>query len=92
MKKINKIIISSLAIFLAIFIASSIYIALYGKKIVESQIEQNLKIKASIGSIGLSIPFSVHLTNLEIGNLLRVEKIYATPSILALIAGKIVLS
>ena len=92
MKKINKIIFWFLAIFIAVFIASSVYIALYGKKIVESQIEQNLKMKASIGSIGLSIPFSVHLTNLEIGNLLRVEKISATPSILALIAGKMVLS
>ena len=92
MKKINKVIIWLLAIFLAVFIASSVYIALYGKKIVERQIEQNLKMKASIGSIGLSIPFSVHLTNLEIGNLLRVEKISATPSILGLFAGKIVLS
>lgn len=92
MKKIKKIIISVLAVFLAVFIAASVFIALYGKKIVESQIEQNLKMKASIGAIGLSMPFSVHISNIEIGNLLSVEKISATPSILGLFAGKIVLS
>src|SRR3989338_7301090 len=92
MKKINKVIIWFLAVFIAVFIASSVYISLYGKKIVEGQIEQNLKMKASIGSISLSIPFSVHLSNLEIGNLLRVEKISATPSIFGIFAGKIVLS
>lgn len=92
MKKIKKIIILILAIFIVIFIASSVFIALNGKKIVESEIQQSLKMKASIGSIGLSIPFSVHLSNLEIGDLLRVEKISATPSILGLFAGKIVLS
>ncbi|MEK6728223.1 MAG: hypothetical protein AABY28_06120, partial [Candidatus Omnitrophota bacterium] len=64
MKKINKIIILSFAIFLAIFIASSIYIALYGKKIVESSIQQGLKMKANIGGISLSIPLSLHLTSL----------------------------
>lgn len=92
MKKINKIIISGLAIFIAIFIAASIYIALYGKKIVESSIEQNLKMKASIGGISLSMPLSLHLTSLEIGDLLRAKEISMRPSILGIFAGKLVLS
>lgn len=92
MKKINKIIIWVLAVFIVFFICASIPVMLFGRKIVEGQIEQNLKMKASVGSISLSMPFSVHLSNLEIGDLLRAEKISATPSIPALFAGKIVLS
>ena len=43
MKIIKKIFIWVLAVFAVIFIIAAIIIALYGKKIVESQIERNLK-------------------------------------------------
>lgn len=92
MKKINKIIIWVLAVFIVLFVCASILVMLFGRKIVEGQIEQNLKMRASLSGISLSMPFSVHLSNLKIGDLFSAEKISATPSIPALLAGKVVLS
>lgn len=92
MKKINKIIIWALVVFIVLFVCASILVMLFGRKIVEGQIEQNLKMRVSLSGISLSMPFSVHLSNLKIGDLLSAEKISATPSIPALFAGKIVLS
>ncbi|MFH0790818.1 MAG: DUF748 domain-containing protein [Candidatus Omnitrophota bacterium] len=92
MKKINKIIVWFLVILGVVFVCFSVFVALFGKKIVVSQIEQNLKLKTSLESISLGLPFSVKLTNLEIGGLLRAERISFYPNILGLFAGKIVLS
>lgn len=92
MKKLIKIIIWLLAIALVISIACSIVVALYGKKVIISQIEQNLKVKVKLEKVSFSLPLSVNLSGLEIGNLLKAEKISATPSILGFFAGKVVLS
>lgn len=92
MKKINKIIVWFLVILGIIFVCFSLFIALFGRKIVVSQIEQNLKLKTSLESISLGLPFSVKLTNLEIGDLLKAGEISFYPNILGLFAGKIVLS
>lgn len=92
MRKINKIIVWFLVILGIIFVCFSLFIALFGRKIVVSQIEQNLKLKTSLESISLGLPFSVKLKGLEIGNLLKAETISFYPNILGLFAGKIVLS
>lgn len=85
MKRINKIAIWILLILFAIFISCSIAIALYGKRIVVNLIEQNLKMKASLGGISLGLPFSINLTNLEVGNLLKADTISVSLNRLTLI-------
>ena len=92
MKSINKAIIWALLIILTVFISCSIAVALFGKKIVISRIEENLKTKASLGGISLGLPFTLNLTNLEVGNLFKAERISANPDILGFLAGKTVLN
>ena len=91
MKRLMKILIWILGIFALIFVIATIIIALYGKKIVESQIEQNLKMKARLGGMSLSFPFTVNLNNLEIGTLFKAAKISISPNIFSLFPGKLVL-
>ncbi len=91
MKKINKIMFSLLVIFLVIFISFSIILSLFGKKFVVRQIEENLKMKASLGGIGLRPPFSLVLKNLELEGLFKADEISFYPNILGFLGGKIVL-
>jgi hypothetical protein len=91
-KKINKIIIWVLSLLTVAFICSGIAIALYGKNIVVSQIEKNLKMKASLASMSLSLPFNINLTDVKIGNLLAADRIIVSPNILGVFSGKIILT
>ncbi|MCX5710614.1 MAG: DUF748 domain-containing protein [Candidatus Omnitrophica bacterium] len=91
MKKVFKVFIWIISIFLVIFICGSVFIALYGKQIVVDQIEKNLKMKTTLEKISLSMPFSVHLTGLKIGDLFKADKISISPNIFSLFPGKIVL-
>jgi hypothetical protein len=90
-KKILKISVTLIAAFAAIFITASIFIALNGKKLVLGQIEKNLGMKASLENISLSIPLSVSLSKLEIGELFRADKISVSPNLFSLFPGRIVL-
>jgi len=92
MKKINKIVRFLLVVFLVIFVSCSIAISLFGKNFVVSQAEKNLKMKMSLGSIGLRLPFSVVLKGLELEGLFKAQEISFYPNILGLLGGKIVLS
>ena len=91
MKKLMKVLIWVLGVFALIFAIATVIIALYGKKIVESQIEQNLKMKARLGGMSLSFPFTVNLNNLEVGNLFKASKVSISPNIFSLFPGKLVL-
>lgn len=91
MHKIFKALFIIIVIFVAIFIVASILFAIYAPKIVEEQIRQNLKVKASIGKISLSMPFTVTLEKLEIGNLANIKKISFSPNLIALLFGKVVI-
>ena len=91
MRKKFKVLFWICAVLLVIFFLANILIGIYAPKIVEQQIEQNLKVKASLGKIGLSLPFTVTLENLEIGNLASIKKISLSPDPVALLFGKIVI-
>ncbi|MCX5707127.1 MAG: DUF748 domain-containing protein [Candidatus Omnitrophica bacterium] len=91
MKKINKVLIIILVVFFSIFILANIAVSVFAKKIVVEQLEQNLKVKASLGSINISLPFSVNLNNLEIKDLVKINRLSVSPNIFAIFAGKIVL-
>lgn len=91
MKKKFKVIIWVFAVLLVIFLAASILTAVYAPRIVEQQIEQNLKLKTSLRKISLSLPFTITLEGLEIGNLASVKKVSLSPNLIGLLFGKIVI-
>ncbi|MGA2774580.1 MAG: DUF748 domain-containing protein [Candidatus Omnitrophota bacterium] len=86
-----KILIWFLALFILIFIIATVIIALYGKKIVEIQIEKNLKMETHLDSMSLNFPFTVNLNNLEVGKLFKADKISISPNIFSLFPKKLVL-
>jgi len=91
MKKRYKFIISLFVILLVIFLVASVLVGVYAPKIVEDQIEKNLKVKASLGKISLSLPFTITLEKLEIGSLANIKKISFSPNLIALLFGKVVI-
>lgn len=92
MKKINKILLWIFVTFLCFFIFTNIVVALFAKRIVVQQIEQNLKTRVSLDKISINLPFSLNLVNLEIGDLLKVERLSISPNIFGFLAGKIMLN
>jgi uncharacterized protein involved in outer membrane biogenesis len=91
MKKKYRIIFWSGGIFLAIFLIVNILVGALAPKIVQEQIEQNLKLKTSLGKISLSLPFTITLEKLVIGDLANIKKISLSPNLVALLFGKIVI-
>ncbi|MFA5350859.1 MAG: DUF748 domain-containing protein [Candidatus Omnitrophota bacterium] len=91
MHKIFKVLFIIIVIFVAIFLAASILFAVYAPKIIEDQIQQNLKVKTSLSKINLSMPFTITLEKLEIGNLANIKKISFSPNLFALLFGKVVI-
>ncbi|MFA5149337.1 MAG: DUF748 domain-containing protein [Candidatus Omnitrophota bacterium] len=92
MKKINKIMLWFLIIFFSIFILVNIAVSLFAKPILIKQLEKNLKLHTSLGSISVGLPFSINLNNLEIGDLFRADQVSVTPNVFGFFAGKIILS
>ncbi|MDD5512482.1 MAG: DUF748 domain-containing protein [Candidatus Omnitrophica bacterium] len=92
MKKFIKVLIWLLVIFLAFFAAAGILLAVHGKRIVTSRMEETLKMPVKLDSIGLRLPFSVRVVNLQVGDLAKAKEISFTPQLLGLLAGKLVIS
>jgi len=91
MKKKFKVIIWVFTVLWMIFLAASILAAVYAPRIVEQQIEQNLKLKTSLRKISLSPPFIITLEELEIGNFASIKKVALSPNLIGLLFGKIVI-
>jgi len=89
--KIFKVLFIIFTIFVVIFLVASVLFAVYAPKIVEGQIRQNLKVKASLGKISISPPFTITLEGLEIGSLANIKKISFSPNLIALLFGKVVI-
>lgn len=86
-----KIIFWICGIILVFFVAANILLGVYAPKIVQQQLEQNLKLKCSLSKVSLSLPFTVTLEKLEIGDLASIKKISLSPNLVALLFGKIVI-
>lgn len=91
-KTIFKVIVWLAGILFFIFLAANILFIIFGKAIVAGQIEQNLKLKANMERISFSLPLSVSIHGLEVGNLFKADSISLSPSLLGFLAGKIVLN
>jgi len=91
MKKKYKIIFWILGIFLVFFFVANIFIGVYAPRIIEQQIQKNLKLKATLSKVSLSLPLTIILEKLEIGDLASIKKISFSPNLIALLFGKIVI-
>lgn len=91
MAKKKKIIIGILLVIVIIFFILAILTAFFGKGLVETQIEQNLKMKSRVGSVSLGLPFNITIKKIEIEDLFKAKRISFSPDLLGLVAGKIVL-
>lgn len=91
MRKKFKIIFIVCAVFLVIFFLAGILVGIYAPKIIESQIQDNLKLKTTLGKVSLSLPFTVTLERLEIGRLANIKKISFSPNLPGLLFGKIII-
>ncbi|MCX5693682.1 MAG: DUF748 domain-containing protein [Candidatus Omnitrophica bacterium] len=91
MKRKFTIIFWICGIFVVIFLIANILIGIYAPKIVQQQIQQNLKLKTSLGKISLSLPFTINLEKLEVGELASIKRISFSPNLVALLFGKIVI-
>jgi hypothetical protein len=92
MRKISRIILSVVTLALVIFILLNLILALFGRQLAVAQIERALNLDVRLGSLRLGFPFSLKLSGLELGELAQVKEVSLSPSILGLLAGKIVLS
>lgn len=92
MKKLRKKIIWLLIILAALYIIANIAFGVFGREIIISQIEKNLKLKASVDRVGIRFPLSINISKLEAGDLLKADSLSFSPSILGLLAGKIILN
>ncbi len=92
MNKKIKILIIAAVLFIAVFIGLSIFVSMSGKSFIEGRLEKGIGIKTEINSITLSIPLTVNIAGLKMGELLQADRVSFRPSILSLFAGKVVLS
>ena len=91
-KTIFKVIVWLAGILFFVFLTANVLFIAFGKAIVVGQIEQNLKLKANLERISFSLPLSVSIRGLEVGNLFKADSISLSPSLLGFLAGKIVLN
>ena len=64
MRKRNKILIWVIAVIAGIFIILNLILPSFAKKIIIEQIEGNFKVKASLGGMNITPPFSINLIDL----------------------------
>lgn len=87
-KKITWILIVLAALYLSVNAAFGVF----GKAFIIGQIENNLKLKASLARVSIGFPLSVTISKLEVGGLFKADTVSISPSILGFLAGKIVLN
>ncbi|MDO8661780.1 MAG: DUF748 domain-containing protein [Candidatus Omnitrophota bacterium] len=92
MRKINKILLWIIAVFFTLFIIANIAVSLFAKQIIVRQIEENLKVPVTLGSINVGLPLSIKLSKLSVGDLFKADEVSVSPNILGFFAGKLVLS
>jgi uncharacterized protein involved in outer membrane biogenesis len=92
MKKFFKILIAVILAVIVLFVILNLAFSYFAKGIIVGQIEQSLKVKASIDKVNITVPLTVNLIKLKAGELFQADKISVSPSLLGFLAGKVVLS
>jgi|GEM_PF-3512486 len=77
MKKLIRLLGVFLVVCLLIGIGGYVYVAFYGKDVLETQLEQALQRKVVIRRCTLALPLTLHLENIRSGKI-RIEQVYAS--------------
>lgn len=92
MKKILKLIIWIVIILVVIYLGLNIALGVFGKKLIISQLEKNLKRKTTLAGLNFSFPLSLNLSGLDIEDLIKVDYVSLRPSILGFLSGRVILN
>jgi hypothetical protein len=87
-----KWLIFLLGFLLVLFILAKLIFGIFGRQIVVDQIQKNLNTTAKLKSIDLSLPLRVHLSQLEIGTLVKIKQVSISINPLGFFAGKLVIN
>jgi len=75
MNRLFKFLLGVAAVFVFIFLALAVYIQMQGKEIVRSRLESILEKPVAIGDIRLSLPFNLQLNDVQVAEVLSVQRI-----------------
>ncbi|MDP2939536.1 MAG: DUF748 domain-containing protein [Candidatus Omnitrophota bacterium] len=89
MKKLKKILLIIVIIFLLAFVILSVFVAFRGKSIAKDLMQKSLNRKVELESIKARFPFSIEINNLNIENLVTAKRIIITPSIIGFVSGRL---
>lgn len=92
LKKLFKVIIWLLAIAFLIFIIANITISALGKKIIISQIEKNLKLKAKINTVGFRFPLTIVINEFQLEDLIDCTSVSFSVNPFGFLVGKVILN
>ena len=89
MKHVKRFVIFIIALFVIIFLAGSIYLALHGKGILERELSKAFGRKVRINYLGLVPPGNIMARGIKIEGLGKIKSIFIAPSYPDLIFGSI---
>lgn len=92
MKELLKILRIALIVFAIVFAVTFVFLLFQGKAIVRGQLQKATHKKVDIGYVGLTLPFNLVIKDLNIQDTAKISYISVSPSIPALLTGKMVLN
>lgn len=88
MKIVRKVIILALVVVVFIFFGVYVFVGVTGKSILSQSLSKKIGKEVQIGSFYIMPPYVISIGNLEIKDLISVERIKLEPSISGLLAGR----
>ena len=92
MKLRIKILLVLIILSSVLFSAAHIFLMLKGKPFIVKKLEELTHKKVSIGQFGIRLPLNLEIKDFVIADLLKADNIFVSPSLISLLAGKIVLN
>jgi uncharacterized protein involved in outer membrane biogenesis len=89
MKIWSKVIVTIIALVVVAYVLAAGFIAIAGKGLILSQIEQATHKKATLGAVRLLPLYTVELENLDVEKLVKADRVSVSPSLLLLLTGRI---
>jgi hypothetical protein len=87
-----KILFVVLAVLAVLFSGVYVFLGFQGKALIVDKLQELTQKKVSIGYFGISLPLNLEIRNLNVQDLAKVDSIFVSPSIIALMRGKIALN
>ncbi|MFH1678238.1 MAG: DUF748 domain-containing protein [Candidatus Omnitrophota bacterium] len=90
MKLVLKILIAVLIILALLYSAAYIFVAVKGQALLVKKLEGAFKKEVNIGCVGLKLPLSLKIKDLNIDELANIDYVIIFPSLLGLIKGEFI--